>query len=105
MQNIVSGPEEPPITTALRVRVPAAPARSREPREHAWFPGPSRTSVNEHQRTALTCDTSKSCRSGHDRYDLDTVEVITRTKIGRRPDGLPPAGAVGFRTGVICYDL
>jgi hypothetical protein len=39
-------------------------------------PGPSRTSVNERQRTALTCGTSKNHRSEHYRYDLDTVVVI-----------------------------
>jgi hypothetical protein len=43
-------------------------------------PEPSRTSVNEHHPTALTYDISKVRRSGHDRHDLDTVEVI------REPD-------------------
>jgi hypothetical protein len=32
-------------------------------------------SVNELNRTALTCGISKGRRSGHDRNDLDTVEV------------------------------
>lgn len=40
-------------------------------------PGPSQTSVNEHQGAALTCGASKSRRSAVNRDDLDTVVVIT----------------------------
>jgi hypothetical protein len=38
-------------------------------------PEPSRTSTNEHQRTALTCNVLQNRRSAHDRNNLDTVEV------------------------------
>jgi hypothetical protein len=39
------------------------------------IPEPSRTSVKEHHRMALTCGISKTRRSAHDRNNLDTVEV------------------------------
>jgi hypothetical protein len=67
-------------------------------------PGPSRTSVNEHHPTALACDISKVRRSMHDRYDLDTAEVIARTASGRRP-GPPATIPVGFRTRAVRHDL
>jgi hypothetical protein len=38
-------------------------------------PEPSRTSANKHHPTAPTCGISKTSRSGHDRNNLDTVEV------------------------------
>jgi hypothetical protein len=74
-------------------------------------PGPSRTSANEHQRTALTCNTSNNRRSEHDRYDLDTVEVtgsipVSPTTQKRRSEALSflrgggASGVFGRQMGV-----
>jgi hypothetical protein len=66
------------------------------------LPGPSRTSANEHQRTALTCDTSKNRRSAIDRNDLDTVALVHRDGPPVRQPGrlVPEVTPVLFRTAL-----
>jgi hypothetical protein len=72
MQN-VSGPEGPPRTTALpRVRAPAAPAWSREPREHTSFlDRPEQASANVNVRDLE--EGRVRSRTSTQRPDLDTI--------------------------------
>jgi hypothetical protein len=73
MQNVVSGPEGPQRTTALpRVRAPAAPAWSREPREHTSFlDRPEQASANVNVRDLE--EGRVRSRTSTQRPDLDTI--------------------------------